>query len=157
MTGVIYQGMLNLKLSYWILHALCRLPQLLFYLSFPRCSRDPDWISTLCLGMFPKRNLEVSRRVCEKPVWAASGMEDLKSLLPWLHWLASWPFCFYAFVWGTYLMFSVLSWMWLVIRLVRLSRHSAFFLVCFFTFLYVLSFIRYFESTITCMYVRNAG
>lgn len=69
MTGVIYQGMLNLKISFYsiILHTLCRLP---FYLSFLWCSR--------CI--FLKRNLEVSQGVCEKLLRAANIMEDLKSL-----------------------------------------------------------------------------
>lgn len=73
MTGVIYQGMLNLKISfYWIiLHTLCRLPQLPFYLSFLCCSR----------GIFQKRDLEVSQGVCEKLLQAANIMEVLKSCL----------------------------------------------------------------------------
>lgn len=73
MTGVIYQRMLNLKISFYsiVLHTLCRLPQLSFYLSFLCCSR--------CI--FLKRDLEVSQGVCEKLLRAANIMEDLKSLL----------------------------------------------------------------------------
>jgi len=146
MTGVVYQDMLSF---YWfILHTFCRLPQLPFYLSFPCRSRDPDWISALCLGMFLKRDLEVSQRVYEKLLWAAISMGDLKSLLVTSLAFVS-PALFIHF-WLRNLMFSVLSWMWPV---TKLSRHSPFFEL----FLYVSSLIKYSESTrTTCMYMGYA-